>query len=394
MRVLLVHNYYRRGNPGGEDFVFEQERELLREAGHVVACYTRSNDEISEERWSDRIRVVSGMQRSGRTLRELSALIADFRPDVAHFHNTFPLISLSAYLACRGGGVPIVQTLHNYRYSCAAATHFREGAPCEACSPLNPSPAVINRCYRSSFLGSTAIALTMLRNDISGVFRSSVARFIVMTEFASRRLERFGIAADQIFIKPNFVDFNAVVEQGRQPFCLFAGRLSDEKGLWILLDAWRNLSDIPLKVVGEGPLGPALKEFCRNEGLSVEFLGMQSRSDVGRLMQQARALIFPSLWFECMPLTVLEAWAAGAPVIASDLGAMSEMIKHGENGMLFRAGDSKDLVEKVRSLANDPGLAESISKSARAGVQVRHSKALNLSLLEDVYRQAIARAVI
>jgi glycosyltransferase involved in cell wall biosynthesis len=234
----------------------------------------------------------------------------------------------------------------------------------------------------------------MLRNDISGVFRSSVARFIVMTEFSSRRLERFGIAADQIFIKPNFVDFNAVVEQGRQPFCLFAGRLSDEKGLWILLDAWRNLSDIPLKVVGEGPLGPALKEFCRNEGLSVEFLGMQSRSDVGRLMQQARALIFPSLWFECMPLTVLEAWAAGAPVIASDLGAMSEMIKHGENGMLFRAGDSKDLVEKVRSLANDPGLAESISKSARAGVQVRHSKALNLSLLEDVYRQAIARAVI
>lgn len=390
MRILLVHNYYRRGNPGGEDFVFEQERDLLQEAGHSVLCYTRSNDEVSEDRTADRVRVALGMQRSRRTRREMRSLIAEFLPDVAHFHNTFPLISLSAYLVCKELRVPIVQTLHNYRYSCAAATHFRKGGACEACSVLNPLPAAINRCYRSSFLGSSAVALMMLRNDLSGVFRSCVTRFVVMTEFARLRLERFGVDPGQIFIKPNFVQLNAEPHQSTKSFCLFAGRLSDEKGLWVLLDAWRKLPDVPLKIVGDGPLAVALQDVCRQEGLTVEFLGMQSRGTVARLMQEARALVFPSLWYECMPLTILEAWAAGAPVIASDLGAMSEMISDGKNGLLFRAGSSDDLVEKVRLITSDSALAESISTVARRLAVARHGRNENLDLLHEVYRQAIA----
>jgi len=390
MRILLVHNYYRRGSPGGEDFVFEQERDLLKEAGHEVVCYTRSNDEIIENSISDRVKVVSGMQRSSKTRRELKSLIDTFRPDLAHFHNTFPLISLSAYLVCRESSVPVVQTLHNYRYSCAAATHFRGGKTCEACSKFNPLPSVINQCYRSSLLGSTAVALMMFRNDLEGIFRSCVTRFVVMTEFALRRLERFGVEPGRIVIKPNFVPFGALTQQPRQSFFLFAGRLSDEKGLWVLLDAWRKLPDVTLKIVGDGPLGPTLKEVCRTERLNIEFLGMQTRASVDGLMREASALVFPSLWFECMPLTILEAWAAGAPVIASDVGAMSEMITHGENGLLFTVGDSNDLVEKVRSVANDRLLAETISRTARDLAETRHGRSTNLGLLQEIYGQAMA----
>ena len=235
--------------------------------------------------------------------------------------------------------------------------------------------------------------MMMLRNDMSGVFRSCVTRFVVMTEFARQRLERFGVDSSQIFIKPNFVHLDAEPQPLKESFCLFAGRLSDEKGLWVLLDAWRKLRDVPLKIVGDGPLAAALQDVCREEGLTVEFLGMQSRGTVARLMQEARALVFPSLWYECMPLTILEAWASGAPVIASDLGAMSEMIAHGKNGLLFRAGDSYDLVEKVRLIASDNTLSDSISTVARRLAVVRHGRNENLDLLHEVYGQAMtARA--
>ena len=142
MRLLLVHNAYRSGSPGGEDRVFEQEVALLRAAGHEVFTYTRSNDEMEENRRRDQFVVLGGMQRSRRTVAELGDIIDQTSPEIAHFHNTFPLISLSAYQVCHQRRVPVVQTLHNFRLVCAVGTHYREGSACEKCRPGSPWAAV------------------------------------------------------------------------------------------------------------------------------------------------------------------------------------------------------------------------------------------------------------
>ena len=201
MRILLVHNYYRAGQPGGEDVVFEQEKALLESAGHEIVTYTRSNDEMDERRPLDALRTVSGLVHSERTRRELAALIARHRPQVAHFHNTFPLISASGYESCRAAAVPVVQTLHNFRLTCIAATHYRDGQVCEACAPGDTSAAVRHRCYRGSTLASFAVARMQRRHWSLRTYHRLVDRFVALSHFARARFVRAGLPAEKIVVK-------------------------------------------------------------------------------------------------------------------------------------------------------------------------------------------------
>lgn len=388
MRILLVHNRYRSGTPGGEDVVFEQERELLSKAGHEVQCYTRSNDEMDERSLTDHWHVVWSMQRSQRTFRELGQLIRRFRPEVAHFHNIFPLISGSGYEACLAEGVPIVQTIHNYRFSCSAATHFRAGAVCELCTPADPWAAVRFACYRQSRLASLAVAAMMFRNHIVGVPLRHVSRFIALTNFAAQRLEMAGIPRERIVIKPNSIDtsvsFDEIERQleAKDDALLFVGRLSVEKGVRFLLHSWLNLREVPLRIVGDGPLRRELEEFARSNQLPVEFLGFRDRSSLSSLMRSGRALIFPSLWFEGMPMTLLESMAAGTPVIASRIGGIPEIVEHGVEGLLFDPGNANQLQSSIRRLLRDRTLQRSLCEAA-------HRKALDMYNSESNVRALI-----
>jgi glycosyltransferase involved in cell wall biosynthesis len=393
VRVLLIHNRYRSGFPGGEDVVVDQEARLLRSQGVTVESYFRSNDEMVEKNPVDVARVLFGIRDSARTRRDLSRVIKDFRPDVAHIHNTFPLISPAAYEVCSMTGVPIVQTLHNYRLSCVAATHFRLRDICQECSPSSFDAAVWHRCYRGSLPGSWAVANMLRLSWSKGVF-GFVDRFLVLTAFAARWLvDHVGVDSRRVTVKPNFVD---IVEKTSVPlgergnFWVFVGRVSQEKGVLELLEAWRNLPDTPLVIIGDGPLLAECRRLAGKHNLPVTFTGYLPREQALRHVANARGLVFPSQWFEGMPMVLLEAWALGTPIVAARVGAAASLVDDGVTGLLHDPKDSLALAELVSLLSSDPSLAQRISDAGRRHVELQFSAEANAAQLLTIYRELAA----
>jgi glycosyltransferase involved in cell wall biosynthesis len=391
MRVVLVHNQYRSGTPGGEDVVFREEKALLESAGIEVQTYTRSNDEMRPKSLVDRARVLAGLRRSRRTRRDLNALLDQFKPDIVHCHNTFPLISVSAYESCHSRRIPVVQTVHNYRLVCASGNHYRANSICEDCTPGRAWSAVRHACYMNSRAASLAVAGMITVNHRSRVYLELVDRFIALNRFSANRLVAMGIPVEKLIIKPNFVGASFPrLNESRQNYFLFAGRLSTEKGLEWLISAWHQLQDIPLVIAGDGPLRDRLEQQVKMHGLPIRFLGMQSREAVRSLMVRSRGVVFPSLWFEGMPMTILEAWQSEAPVICSSVGGLPELIRDGVDGLLVKPGDHAGLALAVRRIATDSSFGSTVAASALERVQAEFSPQRNLELLLDIYRITIA----
>jgi len=392
MRLLLVHNRYRSATPGGEDRVFEQEASLLRDAGHEVVTYIRSNDEMNEGRVVDKTRVLLGMQRSGRTVRDLTALIERSRPEVAHFHNTFPLISLSGHDVCRRTRIPVVQTVHNFRMVCPIGVHFRDGAACEECRPGSPWAAVRHRCYRASSSASLAVAAMTARNHFFGANKSWVDRYVVLGEFAKSRLLAAGIDSDRILIKPNFVDpaerfwADAGAGEVEVPYALFVGRLSSEKALLSLLRAWVGLRDLPLRVVGTGPDLHAAQRIASDLKLDVTFMGFLDARNVRQQMTGARALVLSDGCYEAgVPLVVIEAWSVGTPVVAPAIGSMKSL-SNGVDSLLYEPADNRSLSRMVREVWSNAVVRRQISQGGLARWRRDHSPAVSLESLVTLYR--------
>lgn len=391
MKILLVHNYYRSGTPGGEDVVFEQERALLAAGGHHVITYTRSNDEMREGHPLDSLRVLTGLRRSNRTRRELSEIIERERPDVAHVHNTFPLISPGVFEVFASARLPVVQTIHNYRMVCATANHYRDGKVCDRCSMGKPWAAVRHRCYRNSRLASLALAQSMVRQARARVHERGVDRYIALTEFAAARLRSAGVPAERVVVKPNFIDLSFVLATSPAagtPYAVFTGRLIAEKGVVTLLEAWRAIPSLHLKIIGDGPLRSFLQREAETHRLSVDFLGNLPRSQALSIVRGALCQLSPSHWFEGMPMVVLEAWALGVPVIASRIGGLAEMLGADERGLGVSPGNARALAEAVTRLRSDPALAQRLVQCARTALAA-HQPAVNLSRLEEIYRGVI-----
>jgi glycosyltransferase involved in cell wall biosynthesis len=392
MRILRIHNRYRSGAPGGEDAVFDAETRLLESAGHELIRYERSNDEMREDSLVDGLRTVAGLLGSTQTRRELAELIARHRPEIAHIHNTFPLVSASAHQACRQAGVPIVQTVHNYRFSCAAGTHFREGRVCEDCDAASAIAAIRHRCYRGSQAGSIAVA-AMIRHQRRSVFMGDgVARFIALSRFAAERLAAFGVDRTRIVTRPNFVDDLPPRYSGPRGYAVFAGRLSAEKGVWTLLEAWRQVPDLPLKIIGEGPQRAALQRRAQELAIRVEFLGMRTRAETLQVVREALMQIVPSEWFEGMPLVVLEAWGLGVPVVMSRVGSLTEMAGDNLRGLLFEPGDADQLATQVLRLQALPALREALTAAAHTRFVAEHTRERALETLLATYRAAAGEA--
>ena len=403
MKILLVHNRYSSAAPGGEDVVVDAERRLLETAGHPVIVYERSLDELEQASPLDLARTTWEMQGSRRTRRELDALIARERPDLAHVHNVFPLISPSAYEACAAARLPVVQTVHNYRLSCAAATHYRAGEVCESCSGAAAWPAIRHGCFRRSRLASVPVAWMQRSLHRSQILQRSVTRFLALTEFARDRLIKLGFLAGQVVVRENFIALptrehiapELPVTQATYagaPYAVFAGRLSEEKGILTLLDAWQGMTGLPLVVLGDGRLRERCQRFVAERGITVEFLGNRPRAEALRIVGAASMQIVPSRWFEGMPLVILEAWALGVPVIASRLGGMAEMIGDDVRGLGFAPGDAVQLRQRINQLRQSPELATKLSAAGQARYQARHTPQRGLESLLEQYRQVLGVA--
>jgi glycosyltransferase involved in cell wall biosynthesis len=388
MKVLLVHNHYRIA--GGEDTVVQAEKSMLEDHGHEVALLESDNADISGT--LDQLRIGIGAVYSRDGKRRVAAEIERFRPDVMHVHNFILLFSPAVYFAAREKGVPVVQTLHNYRLACPKAVFFRDGHVCEDCLGRVPLPAIRHACYRGSRVATTAIVAMLTVHRALGTWTGRVDAYIALTEFARAKLVAGGVPADKMTVKPNFVHPSPAVGNGAGGYALFVGRLSEEKGISTLLAAWKQLArEIPLKIVGDGPLAEIVKSATK-ESQGVEWLGRMKREQVTELMQRAWILIFPSIWYEGFPMSFVEAFAVGLPVVASNLGSMSSLIRHQQTGLHFRAGDADDLVTQVRWARSHPEALHEMRRAARQEFEAKYTADRNHDMLLSIYQTAMQRA--
>ncbi len=391
MKIVLVHNTYLI--QGGEDVVFWQEGRLLRAAGDEVIEYQRFNSEMGQYSSAQKLTLIGRTVWSNQAHREFGELLDLQQPDVVHVHNTFPLISPSILWACHDRNVPVVHTLHNYRLLCPGANFIRNGKPCEDCIRGTLWQSVPHGCYRDSAPQTAAVALMLSVHRAKQTWTRTVDRYIALTEFARRKFVQGGLPAEKIVVKPNCVDPDPGERAATEgDYALFVGRISEEKGTPTLLHAWQKLSErIPLRIVGDGPALEALKNEAMLKGLhNVQFIERQSREGIMAAMKAARFVIFPSQLYENMPLTILEAFACGVPVLASRLGAMQEMVQEGRTGMFFEPNDAEDLARVVSSAWPRVAELQVLGKQARQEFERHYSAAANHRALKRIYAQAIA----
>ena len=386
MKVLLAHDFYRSSAPSGEDAAYRNERSMLEKAGVGVVPFERHNDAIDDSTLSRRVSLALNGAWSRKSYDDISALVRKTKPDVAHFHNTFPLISPSGYAACRDNGVPVVQTLHNFRLICPGALLLRDGKPCEACVGTTlPLPALRHRCYRNSAAATAAQVWTLVRNRWRGVYAGQVDRYIALTRFAASRLAAGGLPADRIDVKPNFLPVDPGPGAGGGGYAAFVGRLSEEKGVRVLLSAWRAVDGLPLKIAGDGPLRPELERQAVREGLAVEFLGYRQRDEVYALLRNAVMSILPSVCYEGFPMSMIESFACGTPVVVSRIGSLAELVEEGVTGVTFEPGNPDDLAVKVAGLGMPPERLAGLRTTTRKTFESRHTAKKNLDALLGIY---------
>ncbi|MFK7603681.1 glycosyltransferase family 4 protein [Deinococcus sp. SM5_A1] len=384
MKILVVHNFYQQA--GGEDVVFRAETALLRRHGHDVQTFAVSNDLIEQ---TPRLQVAAQTVWNARMARKVTALVREYGSQIVHFHNTFPLLSPAVYGGARAGGAAVVQTLHNFRLLCANALLLRDGQICEDCLGKLPLAAVQHSCYRGSRSASAVVAAMQTVHRAAGTYRTDVDAYIALTEFARDKFIAGGLPPERIAVKPNFLEEHPSPGTGDGGYALFVGRLSPEKGIETLLQAWAELgATIPLRIVGDGPLASQVAESARSLP-GVGWLGRLDRAGVMKQMCGAALLVVPSICYEGGPLTMFEAWSVGLPVVGSDLGSMSTAIRSGENGLLFQAGNAGGLAAQVRWLWEHPEDRQRMRDGALRIFQDTYSPQRNYEQLIDIYRAVL-----
>jgi glycosyltransferase involved in cell wall biosynthesis len=386
MKILMVHNSYQQ--PGGEDSVFDAERELLSTRGHRVCVYKRHNDEIKKYGLLKKSTLPLRTFWAWDSATEIRRLIESEQPDVVHFHNTFPLISPAAYYACKDAGIPVIQSLHNPRLICPVATLHRSGHACLDC--LNKPfawPGVLRGCYRDSQIQTGIVAGMLAVHRHLKTWNEMVDTYIVFTNFYRQLFVQAGLPPAKIKIKPHFITPDPGSTSAAQEYALFVGRLAPEKGVPTLLKAWRQLSSIPLKIRGEGPLETEVRRL--QLAPNVVLIPRLSRKDLTTLFHGARFLVWPSDgYYETFGLAAAQAFACGIPVIASRIGVMKEMVRDGVTGLLFNPGDPDDLAAKVLwAWENRKQMAE-LGAAARIEYERKYQADNNYETLLEIYSRA------
>ncbi len=384
MRILLIHNHYLE--QGGEDEVVRTEKAMLKRFGHEVIFYERSNAELSHLNPLQKIRYFTrDIFWSKKTYEEVCQIINEQKPDIAHIHNTFLMISPSVYEACFEKRIPVVQTLHNYRFLCPIGTFYRKTKVCEDCLKTGKKSAVIHRCYKNSYIASS-ILINIIRFFFQNkILSQKINHFIVLSEFSLKKYLDNGFPTEKFSIKPNFLDFDPGISETQGQYALFVGGFFPYKGIRTLLKAWDKLKeDFPLKMIGDGPLFKRLKE--RFGKSNIEFLGRKPFKEILEYLKGALFVIVPSECYENFPRIIVEAYACGIPVIASNLGAMKDLVKDHSHGLLFEAGNSDDLALKITHLIRNKALVQELGKNAREEYMRKYTFERNYESLMEIYK--------
>lgn len=388
-RVLQVHTRYRQA--GGEDQVVAAERLLLEEAGLEVEQVLFDNAELRESRsLAGDLRIASAAVWSRSAERRVGSALVAHRSQVMHVHNTFAAASPSVYAAASAHAVPVVQSLHNYRLLCPAATVFRDGHACTDCVGRRvPWPAVAHSCVRGSRAQSLVAATTLGLHRALGTFDRGIDAYVVGTSFQGQLMVEGGLPAGRIHVVPNFLEPDPGAGDGPRMGVLFVGRFAEEKGIATLLQAARSVPG-KVSVVGDGPLAPLVHEAAAAG--HVRYLGPLWSDEMREQLRGAAALVVPSIWFEGFPMVVLEAFAAGTPVIASRIGALAAIVEHGVTGLLAEPGDADQLGQRFAWALAHPTELAALGAGARERYEQRFRGPTHLAALLDIYRASIERS--
>lgn len=387
MRILIAHNRYQQ--PGGEDAVAKTEFNLLQGFGEEARLYERTNEEINDYSLARKINFLWNMGWSEGSYNDFRRVLKEFAPQVVHFHNIFFTLTPSVYQACRDEGIPVVQSLHNFRLLCSNALFFRNNRVCEEClEHKNLWRGVYYGCYRNSRL-MTALMVRMLKKHWDqGTWADQVDLYITATEFSRSKYVTSGIAPEKIVVKSNFDSNEFSGTNTDQGYALFVGRLASEKGADVLLRAWKKKSLLPLKILGDGPQAAELRRQA--QGIDqVEFLGFVSQDRCGEYMRGAKFLIVPSLCYENFPKVIAESYSYGIPVLASSLGVFPEIVRERETGLLFRPGDADDLLEKIQWFMAKDEHRQRMRERIREVHAQTYSARRNYEMLMAIYKKAV-----
>jgi glycosyltransferase involved in cell wall biosynthesis len=389
LNILLIHNYYQQ--PGGERVVVSSLADLLRSRGHRVRLYTRDNSEITQYGPLQKTWFFANVIYSRRTYRDVQQIIVKERPDIVHVHNVFPLISPAVYQVLKNNAVPVVQTVHNFRFMCPNGLFYTHGQVCERCKFGNTLHAVRWKCYRNSYVLSLLYALSIGLHRQLGTFQI-IDCFIALTEFTAQKLIESGLTKrDKIVVLGNFLSSSLpmnVVTVDQEPYILYIGRLSPEKGVEVLIEAMVKLPGLKLKIAGDGPLREKAEEIVQRWRLeNVEFLGHVTGEAKWKLLNRAIATVVPSSFYETFGLTALESQAASTPVIGPRSGSLPYVIEEGKSGLLFRPGDVSDLRGTLKWLIEHPQEVSAMGKYGQKLVEQKYSAQTHYETLIKIYRK-------
>jgi glycosyltransferase involved in cell wall biosynthesis len=387
VRVLVLHSRYLSGDVSGENRVVDDEVRVLRDAGHDVRVFSPSPETGGG---ADLVRTAGSAVWSPRSAREVEEQVRTGAVDVVHVHNLFPTLSPAVLRAAAKGGAAIVMTLHNYRLLCLPATLMRDGRSCEDCLGRTPWPGVVHACYRESHAGSAVLATSLALHRAVGSF-DLIDRFAAVSALVRATHVRGGIAPERIVVKPNFAPPSARRE-GPGSGYVFLGRLTPEKGVRVLQEAWARLPEArpELLVVGDGPEAASLRARAVP---GVRFAGEVPATDVPGMIATTRAVLVPSLWEEpAVPRVVLEAFAAGVPVIVSDRGALPDGVEDDRSGYVVSAEDAAAWADRIGRIEDDATSAR-LGDGAFERWKAALDPASGLAALESLYDEAIRARV-
>lgn len=381
MKVLQVYNAYQKTS--GEDTVVEAEKMLLESKGHDVFQYLKRNEEIEHFSNLQKVSFALSLRGSKKTEAEFRALLNEINPDICHVHNVFSIITPIIFKICKAHNIPVVHTLHNYRLLCTNTLFYRNGHVCEVCIGKSLYNSIKYKCFRNSYLMTAIMADAIQHHRKINTWDKFIDAYICLTPFAKEKYIQGGLPESMFYVKPNFVHpvTNEVVYDD---FILFAGRLEPAKGIDDLIEIAKNNPEQKFVAIGH----------CENpeivSGLpNLEYLGQQDKSKVMEYMKRCKCLLFPSRWYEGMPMVILEAFAHQKLVIARNMGAMSGIIKHQQNGLLFNnLAELQDCIDKINQNNN---LCIELGQQAYKDYMDNYSPEINYRILNSIYQAVIQK---
>jgi glycosyltransferase involved in cell wall biosynthesis len=392
MKVLLIHNFYK--NPGGEDTHVIQMKNILEKKGHIVVPYFMYSKDIDGYSiWQKTLLALKNVF-SLRSYRKIIKLFKEENPDIAQVYNVTPLISPSVYFGLKEMNIPTIQIIQNFRYMCPNGLFLtRSGQTCEKCKNGNFINAIIRKCYRNSYLQTIAQSINLYSHRKLGTFSKKIDIFVTTSEFSRKKFIESGLSPNKIMTINGFIDVDDLEPSwDSNNYAVYMGRLSQEKGIYTLLKAFKEISSLDLKIIGEGPIRKELESYVSKEGKkNIKFLGYikgQKRFDI---LRRAKFMILPSECYDTFPFVVLESFALGTPVIGSKIGGIAEQIENGKNGLLFHPKDHFELQKEIKTLIENPDLVHSMRKYARKSAEERYSQEVGYNHFMEVYSQLISK---